>query len=283
MLGSRVSERVGGQRATDERLRRKLRLLIGIFTALLWTDNLSEHYRGAFRVRAMWIPIVLTPAAAGAALLSVLSARPTIRHLFSVLSFAQGTVALVGFALHQQRILRRPGQGWRMYVFNAWYGPPALAPLQYLGFALLGLVASLPSSLLGPLLKFLPLARLLPLYVAVNIPPLWMEIAYLHWRASFQDRLQWLPLAALPAVAAASAASALSDGQRAASAHRAGATSLIVLGFLGTVFHLVGLGRRYRGYSRKALLFNWLSGPPVPAPLQVVGLGLIARAAGSNR
>ncbi|MDP9311447.1 MAG: hypothetical protein M3R24_11285 [Chloroflexota bacterium] len=48
------------------------------------------------------------------------------------------------------------------------------------------------------------------------------------------------------------------------------------LGVVGTIFHLVGLGRRYRGYSPKALLFNWLKGPPVPAPLQLIGLGLAA-------
>src|SRR5215213_671530 len=44
----------------------------------------------------------------------------------------------------------------------------------------------------------LGLPRLLRLMVAGSIPPLWYEIAILHYRGSFQSRWMWLPLAYLP-------------------------------------------------------------------------------------
>jgi hypothetical protein len=265
-----------GWTADEAAIRRRLRLLVGVFTGLLWVDNLTEHYRGAFKVRVMWVPIIFNPVAAVAGVAAALSPRARWRRAFLALSAVQALVALVGFASHQRGIMRRVGSGWRTYVFHAWYGPPVFAPLQYLGFSLLGLLATLPHHTVAPLLRVLSLPRLLRLFVAVNVPPLWGEIAYLHWRGSFQDPAQWLPVATIPAAGIASVAATVSDGPMARRAHCGFAWWILVLGVLGTGFHLVGLGRRYGGYSPKALFFNWLSGPPVPAPLQLIGLGLAA-------
>lgn len=262
----------------EEAARSRLRLIVGMFTGLLWVDNLTEHYRGAFQLRPMWVPVLLNPVVAVAGLASARSPHALWRRAFLVLSVTQIVVALVGFGYHQRGILRRVGTGWRMYVFHAWYGPPIFAPLQYLGFGVLGLLATLPQRTLDPLLGVLSLPRLLRLFVAVNAPPLWGEIAYLHWRGSFQDPFQWLPVVSIPAVGAASTVAAVTDGEAARRAYLMLAWWTMILGVLGTGFHLIGLSRRYGGYSPKALLFNWLSGPPVPAPLQLIGLGLIALA-----
>ncbi len=50
------------------RLRRDLAVITAASTALLWVDNLSEHYRGGFRRKLMYVTIVANPlvAAAGA-------------------------------------------------------------------------------------------------------------------------------------------------------------------------------------------------------------------------
>ena len=40
------------------RLRRDLAVITAASTALLWVDNLSEHYRGGFRRPLMYVPIV---------------------------------------------------------------------------------------------------------------------------------------------------------------------------------------------------------------------------------
>ncbi len=269
--------------AEEETVRRRLRLLVGVFTGLIWVDNLTEHYRGGFRRRLMWVPVVANPAVAAVAVASALSRRPQWRRLFLAASGAQVVISVVGFVEHQRGIKRQPGRGRHAYLYNAWYGPPVAAPLQYLGFGILGLVATLPHRALAPLLRVLTLRRLLRLYTALNVPPTWGEIAYLHARGSFQDPFQWLPVVALPAAGAASAAAVANDEGPAATAHRAGARAVVGLGMVGTVFHMVGLDRRYHGLDRRSLVFNWLSGPPVPAPLQLIGLGLAALVAEGER
>lgn len=50
------------------------------------------------------------------------------------------------------------------------------------------------------LLRRLRLAQLVRLGVAAAIPPLWLEIAVLHFRGSFQSRFMWAPVLALPLV-----------------------------------------------------------------------------------
>jgi hypothetical protein len=261
--------------ATESAARHRLCLLVGVATGLLWLDNLTEHYRGSFKLKAMWVPAVIGPFAAVCGIMAGLSTRSFWRRAFLIFSLTQGVLGLVGFWFHQRGILRRPGQGWRMYVFNAWYGPPMLAPLQYFGFSLLGLLGTLPYRWLAPLLRVLSLGRLLRLFVAVNTPPLWVEISYLHWRGSFQNRWQWLPVLMIPLACATNAAAAISPGRLTRRCHLLMTWLMLAGGALGTALHLVGMGRQYQGYSRKTVLFSWLSGPPVLAPLQVIVLGLV--------
>ena len=264
-------------------VRKRLRLIVGVFTALLWVDNLTEHYRGSFRRRLMWVPVIANPVVAFVALASASSSAGRWRRLFLAASAAQVVVSIVGFVEHLRGIRRRPGRGRHGFLFNAWYGPPLFAPLQYLGFGLLGLLATLPHRTLAPLLRVLSLQRLLRLFTALNVPPLWAEIAYFHARGAYQDPFQWVPVVTLPAVAAASGTAVVSDGAGAARAHRVGTKAVLGLGVIGTGFHMVGLARRHHGLDRRALLFNWLSGPPVPAPVQLIGLALAALAAEKQR
>ncbi len=280
---SRARHSTGRWTVEEDAVRRRLRLLVGVFTGLIWIDNLTEHYRGDFRRRLMWVPVVANPAVAGIAVASAVSRRPWWRRLFLAASAGQVAVSLVGVVEHQRGIKRQPGRGWQSYLYNAWYGPPVAAPLQYLGFGILGLISTLPRRGLAPLLQVLSLRRILRVYTAVNVPPLWGEIAYLHARGAFQDPFQWLPVVALPAAGAASAVAAASDTPAAATAHRVAARTVFGLGVAGTGFHMVGLARRYHGLDRRSLLFNWLSGPPVPAPLQLIGLALAALAGEGTR
>lgn len=98
---------------------RQLRLLVGLFTGLLWIDNLTEHYRGAFKVRVMWVPVLVNPVVAAVGIASACSPGTIWRHAFLVLSTTQAAIALIGFGYHQRGILRRVGSGWRIYIFHA--------------------------------------------------------------------------------------------------------------------------------------------------------------------
>ncbi len=262
------------------RLRNQLALITTASTALLWLDNLSEHYRGGFQRKLMYVPILVNPMVAAAGALTAASGGRRGRKIFGLLSAAQTAVAAVGFVEHQRGILRRPGpKKPRELLFNAWYGPPVAAPLQYLGLGLMGVMATAPRSAAAPVLARVPVERLMRAFTAVNVPPLWGEIGYLHARGAFQNRAQWVPVLTLPIVGAASAAAAFSDSPAAGTAARAASGWTAVLGAAGTAFHLYGLHRRYGGYDRRSVLFNWLNGPPSPAPLQILGLGLAGLAA----
>jgi hypothetical protein len=261
------------------RLRNQLAAITAASTALLWLDNLSEHYRGGFERRLMYVPVIANPAVA---IIGGVVAGSRGKHggrLFGLLSATQTVIAGVGFIEHHRGNLKRPGSTARDYLFNAWYGPPVAAPLQYLGLGLMGLMATVPPSVAEPVLRRVSANRLMRLFTALNVPPLWGEITYLHARGSFQNPGQLVPVVALPLVGLLSAAAAGSDSATAGRVATVASGCTAGLGVAGTGFHLYGLHRRYGGYDRRSLLFNWLSGPPAPAPLQILGLGLAGLAA----
>ncbi|KGH45327.1 hypothetical protein IN07_17925 [Modestobacter caceresii] len=262
------------------RLRTQLAVITTASTALLWLDNLSEHYRGGFERELMYVPILANPVVAAAGAVTAVTGGRRGGRLFGLLSAAQTAIAVVGFVEHQRGILKKPGGNQpRQLLFNAWYGPPVAAPLQYLGLGLMGVMATVPQSAAAPLLARIPVDRLMRAFTALNLPPLWAEIGYLHARGSFQNRAQWLPVVTLPLAGAMSALAATSDSRTARTAAQAASGWTALLGAAGTGFHLYGLHRRYGGYRRGSFLFNWLNGPPAPAPLQMIGLGLAGLAA----
>jgi len=276
---ARAAGQAGGWPPALRRLRRQLAVITTASTALLWLDNLSEHYRGGFQRKLMYVPIVANPVVAAAGAATAVTAGRRGGRVFGLLSAVQTVVAAVGFVEHQRGILKQPGASPRAYLFNAWYGPPVAAPLQYLGLGLMGTMATAPQSAAAPVLARLPVDRLMRAFAALNMPPLWGEIGYLHARGAFQNRAQWLPVVTLPIAGAVSAVAALSDSPAARTESRAASGWTAVLGLAGTGFHLYGLHRRYGGYDRRSVLFNWLNGPPAPAPLQILGLGLAGLAA----
>jgi hypothetical protein len=185
------------------RLRRQIAWITTASTALLWLDNLSEHYRGGFSRKLMYVPIVANPVVAAAGAVTAATGGRHGRSAFGLLSAAQTAVAAVGFVEHQRAILKRPGlKTPRQVLFNAWYGPPVAAPLQYLGLGVMGLIGTVPQSAAAPVLARVPVDRLMRAFTALNIPPLWGEIGYLHARGAFQNRAQWLPVVTLPVAVA---------------------------------------------------------------------------------
>ncbi|MGE0538906.1 MAG: hypothetical protein AB7R89_01840 [Dehalococcoidia bacterium] len=124
------------------------------------------------------------------------------------------------------------------------------------------------------LLHRIGLARLLRLYMAMVIPPLWYEIAVLHFRGSFQSRFMWIPVVSLPPVLAGGLTSGLlGDGERARALFRPLAWLMAAVGVAGTAFHVRGVGRQMGGFTNWK--YNVVTGPPIPAPPQVALFGLI--------
>ncbi len=62
LIKASVERKVQRWQPKEAAARRALRLLVGVFTGLLWIDNLTEHYRGAFRFKAMWTRLYSIPS-----------------------------------------------------------------------------------------------------------------------------------------------------------------------------------------------------------------------------
>ncbi len=122
-------------------------------------------------------------------------------------------------------------------------------------------------------LERLGLPRLLRLGVAGAIPPLWYEIAVLHFRGSFHSRFMWGPLVYLPLHMAGGLVAGLTDNRATRRAYRALSWGTFGLGLFGTLMHLRGVRRQMGGLYEWR--YNVVTGPPIIAPPQVVFFGLI--------
>ena len=100
----------------------------------------------------------------------------------------------------------------------------------------------------------------------------WLE----HDRASFGNRMMWLPVALAPAVAAAGVGAVFS--RRVAKTVLPATSALVIAnGIQGTVLHVRGIAQRPGGWRHAR--YNAEMGPPLFAPLLVTlvgAMGLLA-------
>jgi hypothetical protein len=101
---------------------------------------------------------------------------------------------------------------------------------------------------------------------------IWLE----HDRASFSNRMMWLPVALTPGIAAAAAAGVMS--RRAAKTVLPMTSAMVLVNSLqGQYLHLRGISQRPGGW--RMARYNAEMGPPTFAPLLfglVGGMGLVA-------
>ena len=125
--------------------------------------------------------------------------------------------------------------------------------------------------------------RLLAVVTAASALPLGVEIWFEHYRGSFADKWEWVPVALSPVLTAAGIAGYRSERAARTSLPAAGAL-YAATGLLGTVLHVRGVQRKPGGFREP--LFNIVMGPPLLAPgslALVGGMGLAAAAFGRER
>jgi hypothetical protein len=118
--------------------------------------------------------------------------------------------------------------------------------------------------------------RTLAAATAVSAPPLAFEIYLEHYKGSFGDKWEWVPIALTPPLVAAAVAGVVSE--RAARTVLPAASALYGLqGLIGTLLHARGVARRPGGFHETT--YNLVMGPPLLAPgslLMVGALGMLA-------
>jgi hypothetical protein len=111
---------------------------------------------------------------------------------------------------------------------------------------------------------------------AASTIPLTFEIYLEHYKGSFGDKWEWVPIALAPAVVAAGAAGVVSE--RAATTWLPLTSGLYgACGLIGTVLHVRGVQRRPGGFREPT--YNLVMGPPLLAPgsLGLIGaMGILA-------
>jgi hypothetical protein len=111
---------------------------------------------------------------------------------------------------------------------------------------------------------------------AASTVPLTFEIYLEHYKGSFGDKWEWVPIALAPAVVAAGAAGVVSE--RAAKTWLPLTSGLYgACGVIGTVLHARGVQRRPGGFREPT--YNLVMGPPLLAPgsLGLIGaMGILA-------
>jgi hypothetical protein len=120
------------------------------------------------------------------------------------------------------------------------------------------------------------LQRTLSAATAASTLPLTFEVYLEHYKGSFGDRWEWVPIALAPAVVASGAAGVVSE--RAARTWLPATAGLYgACGVLGTVLHARGVQRKPGGFREPT--YNLVMGPPLLAPgsLGLIGaMGILA-------
>ena len=112
-------------------------LFLAIAYLAVWVQLTLYHWRGAFRSKAMWGPVIFTPVASLAALLYVFSRAEWAQSAFVVVFAIAALEGLMGTALHLKGVASQVG-GFNLR--NVTTGPPFVLPIMYMALAAFGLL-----------------------------------------------------------------------------------------------------------------------------------------------
>ena len=117
-----------------------------------------------------------------------------------------------------------------------------------------------------------PFERVAILLTCLGFLLIFVQVTLLHYRQNFRHWAQWLPVIALPILAAVGLLISASNTEWVRSAFLVLCVGDIIGGLFGFCLHLRGVGKRVDGYR----LQNFLVGPPVILPLTISALSLLA-------
>ena len=291
------------QHIREGRFQRSLALIAGLSGLLGGLEVTYEHYRGSYSQRIMYSPVVISPILLLAGVWGFFSRR-VARTLLPLASVALLLDGAVGFFFHIRGVARKPG-GWRIPVVNVVMGPPLFAPLLLTIGGFLGLVATflrreddprhglprlLPRLRVPAWLGWLPrgltregltidhevregrFQRALAGATAASAILNGMEALYSHYKNNFRNRIEWLPIALAPVIAAAGIGAVFSRSL-ARTALPIVSVAATAAGATGFFFHARGV-RRMPGGLKKPL-YNVIYGPPLFAPLLYAATGFL--------
>ena len=255
---------------------RRLNRAAGTLASSVFLDSAVEHYRGSFKNKAMFTPLVVSALALATSLHGTADRRPAAHRVRDVTYLLAAATGLIGSGFHVYNVTKRVGGlSWQ----NLFYGAPLGAPLAILLSGLLGFCSERvrESDRGRPEIFGLPAGRTIAAVAGAGLLGTAGEAGLLHFRGAYHDPFMVVPVT-LPPIGAALLMSAAAG--RRGKPHRLTRWwmwLLAVMGLAGVGFHAYGVSRNMGGWRNWSQ--NILNGPPLPAPPSFAGLALAGLAA----
>jgi hypothetical protein len=256
---------------------RRLNRAAGALATSVLADSTVEHYRGSFKNRAMFTPLIVSGLTLAMSLHGTADLRPAAHRFRDTIYLLAAATGLIGTGFHVYNVGKKVGGvSWQ----NLFYGAPLGAPMAILFSGLLGFCServreSAPGT--RPEIFDLPAGRATAAVTSAGLLGTTGEAALLHFRGAFHNPLMALPVTLPPVGAMLLASAALGGPGRRHRFARWWMRLLVAMGFAGVGFHAYGVSRNMGGWRNWSQ--NVLNGPPIPAPPSFSGLALAGLAA----
>jgi hypothetical protein len=277
MPQSRSRRLIAARPALDQRpqtvsIARKLNTAAGTLAVSVLADSAVEHYRGSFKNKAMYTPLLVSALTLATSLHGTADMRALAHKARDATYLLAAATGLVGTGFHIYNIGKKVGGfSWQ----NFFYGAPIGAPMAILLSGLLGFCSERVRETdrrERPTIFRLPAGRAIAAVAGAGLLGTAGEAGLLHFRGAYHNPFMAVPVT-LPPVGAALLMSAASG--RRGRAHRFTRwwmRLLALMGFVGVGFHAYGVSRNMGGWRNWSQ--NILNGPPLPAPPSFAGLAL---------
>jgi hypothetical protein len=256
---------------------RRLNRAAGTLAVSVLADSAIEHYRGSFKNKAMFTPLIVSALTLATSVHGTSDSRPLAHSLRDTIYALAAVTGVVGTGFHFYNVGKKTGGfSWQ----NLFYGAPLGAPFAIL---LSGLIGFCSERVRGtsrwkiPTIFNFPAGRTMAAVIGAGLLGTTGEAGLLHFRGAFHNPLMALPVTLPPVGALLMASAAAGPPGRDLWFARWWLRLLTAMGFAGAALHAYGVSRNMGGWRNWSQ--NILNGPPIPAPPSFTGLALAGLAA----
>jgi hypothetical protein len=251
---------------------RKLNTAAGTLAVSVLADSAVEHYRGSFKNKAMYTPLLVSALTLATSLHGTADMRALAHKARDATYLLAAATGLAGTGFHVYNIGKKVGGfSWQ----NFFYGAPVGAPMAILLSGLLGFCSERvrETNRLGrPKIFRLPAGRTIAAVTGAGLLGTAGEAGLLHFRGAYHNPFMAVPVTLPPIGAALLLSAAAGRRGRIHRFTRWWMRLLALMGFVGVGFHAYGVSRNMGGWRNWSQ--NILNGPPLPAPPSFAGLAL---------
>ncbi|HET8553493.1 MAG TPA: hypothetical protein VFL78_01605 [Rhodanobacteraceae bacterium] len=270
-------DRASSRQAPHVKAAQRLNRAAGLISTSTLLDSGMEHYRGSYRNKAMFTPLIVSALTLGVSLHGTTD-KHAATHKFRHATYAAAALTgFVGTLFHLYNVGKRPGGfSWQ----NLFHGSPLGAPAAVGLAGLLGYYSEkLRDNVTGKMPRVFGVSagRALAALTSLGLVATSCEAALLHFRGAYHDPFMYVPVTVPPVAAVLLAETATTRPRPPRRFTRWWLRLTAAVGFAGAAFHVFGIHRMMGGWRNWSQ--NLLNGPPVPAPPSFTGLALAGLAA----